>query len=891
MCGGGKRAWVPAGTACSSERIVFMITYVECPDCQASNATNARYCGSCGLPFKGDPTNQLNRGQTAPAIAVPTPSPPAGDYGSAGNLLSPDALLQGRYRITQLLGQGGMGAVYLASDTRFSSKTCVVKEMLDHFSDPEQRAQATESFHREADMLAQLKHAGIPEVYDRFTEANRHYLVMEYINGTDLEQRLIDKGGFFHEKEVIAWMIQCCDVLSYLHHQRPPIIYRDMKPANIITTNWGKVYLVDFGIARFFNPVSRGTMIGTQGYAPPEQYRGQVEPRSDLYALGATMHYLLTGRDPQNEPPFSFPPLSSLNPDVSEEVELLVLKALDPDVENRFVSADEMLGELMVLAGDSNQVIRECPHCGKKSTVTRQFCPHCKKYISKKAHVLNPRTNGSGPITDAAGMHINRLVDTSSLNPLPGKQPTSVTLALPTGKTELPVIALRPILLSIGVAALATLGLFGLWYMWPANGKEIISEGDAILTTAGTAKVFAATRYRRAQTPKEFLFAAAKYHQAYDDNPSDVESLIYWQNATVHATRAPHVKIAVAGPLTGGFQAKGLTELQGAAMAQARFNAANPNKQVLLTLANDRSSHEGAVEVAAKVINDERIVGVVGHLDSFATRAAMPFYNLRALPVISPTSTSTELTDTSPCLFRLSPGDAQQGAILANQMVQVRKLKRIAVVFPKSNQYIQGLATSFTRRASALGAQIFPMMVMPDTAWIEVGRALQGQGVQGVFLAGSHLDALKLAEAQQKLETSLPIFGGDSLYMPELVEKGGRNVEGLVCTSYYHEGVGAEEPLSFTNRFYEKFGHSANSRAALTYEALSLLMQAIDRPTSHPDEIVRRLKRLGSSGYDSVTGRAVIDTAGVARRPMYVMQVQRGRFVAINTVSLQEVTK
>lgn len=344
-----------------------------CPNCQAENDADNRFCCECGKPLKASVTASTVGGHV---------TQPAGSVGGNG-LLSPSTLLQDRYRITQLVGQGGMGAVYLANDTRFSAKVCVVKEMLDHFSDPAQRETAMQNFYREADLLANLKHNSIPEVFDRFTEANRHYIVMEYINGTDLEAR-ISEASFtpFDEKSVIGWAIQVCDVLSYLHHQKPPIIFRDMKPANLMLTDFGKIYLVDFGIARFFNPTSRGTMIGTQGYAPPEQYRGQVEPRTDIYALGATMHFMLTGRDPQNEPPFSFPPIRQLNEEITEDTEGFVLRALDPDIEKRFASADDMLVELIRLGGQGTNWVRECPHCGQSISKGRQFCPHCRNYIA-----------------------------------------------------------------------------------------------------------------------------------------------------------------------------------------------------------------------------------------------------------------------------------------------------------------------------------------------------------------------------------------------------------------------------------------------------------------------------------------------------------------------------
>ncbi len=231
--------------------------------------------------------------------------------------LTSGTVLQNRYEIERLLGGGGMGMVYLAHDHRLANRPCAVKEMVDHFIDQQQRIEANDYFAREADTLAQLKHAAIPAITDRFDDQNRHYLVMEYVEGRNLEEEIAARGGPLPEGLIIDIARQLCDVLAYLHGSTPPVVYRDMKPSNVMLTPKGRVVLVDFGIARLFKSARKGTMIGTLGFAPPEQYQGVVDPRSDIYSLGATLHYVLTGRDPEKFPPFSFPPIRDLRPEVS----------------------------------------------------------------------------------------------------------------------------------------------------------------------------------------------------------------------------------------------------------------------------------------------------------------------------------------------------------------------------------------------------------------------------------------------------------------------------------------------------------------------------------------------------------------------------------------------
>ncbi len=261
-------------------------------------------------------------------------------------LLTEGVQLQSRYKILGVIGVGGMGAVYKAQDLRFPGvlRLCAVKEMINTASDPQMRQMIVRNFEREASILATLSHPAIPQVYDYFTEGSRSYLVLEYINGKDLEAVLAETEGFLSESQIVDRAIQLCDVLSYLHNHKPrPIIFRDLKPSNIMLDNHGRIRLVDFGIAKLFQSGEKGTMIGTEGYSPPEQYRGIAEPRGDIYALGATMHHLLSKQDPRLEPPFSFHerPIHKTNPTVSKELVEVIDRALEYEINGRWGSAEE----------------------------------------------------------------------------------------------------------------------------------------------------------------------------------------------------------------------------------------------------------------------------------------------------------------------------------------------------------------------------------------------------------------------------------------------------------------------------------------------------------------------------------------------------------------------
>ena len=333
-----------------------MATSSFCSNCGAANPFQSIYCNSCGTVL-----------HSSGSLATAQPL-----------LISMDALpanhiLHERYRIVQEIGQGGFGSVYKAVDTHIAERMVAIKEMRQGGLNTQQVIEDTESFKQEAFMLARLKHPNLPSIYDYFTEANRWYVVMDFIDGETLEDYLARGGNGrapgvpLSPPEVLQIGIQLCNVLDYLHTRQPPIIFRDLKPTNIMRASGGQLFLIDFGIARIFKhgKASDTTALGSPGYAAPEQYgKAQSTPRSDIYALGVTLHELITGSDPSLSPFVFIPPVI---PGYAE-LRTLIMQMVETDPEKRPTSVQYVQQELERIATGRSLGLAE-QASGRQSTL------------------------------------------------------------------------------------------------------------------------------------------------------------------------------------------------------------------------------------------------------------------------------------------------------------------------------------------------------------------------------------------------------------------------------------------------------------------------------------------------------------------------------------------
>lgn len=327
-------------------------SFVFCGNCGAQNSNNHKFCSACGYALQV-------QGQMGTPASTPT-----------GRLPS-HTMLKQRYRILQPIGKGGMGAVYVAQDAQLGDRMVAIKEMSQSGLSPQEMQDAAANFKQEAHLLASLHHPHLPSIHDHFESAGRWYLVMSFIQGDTLEDYVSQHPNKrLPAEEVVQIGQQLCDVLDYLHTYRPPIIFRDLKPSNIMRTDTGHIYLIDFGIARLFKPgqAKDTANYGSAGYSPPEQYgHAQTTERSDIYSLGATLYEILSGYSPSRSP-FRLPALASLLPGVPTPLATLITHMLELDPGRRPASVKAVQQELKQCA--SSLAPNQVPSAPRPTVVT-----------------------------------------------------------------------------------------------------------------------------------------------------------------------------------------------------------------------------------------------------------------------------------------------------------------------------------------------------------------------------------------------------------------------------------------------------------------------------------------------------------------------------------------
>jgi len=898
---------------------------MKCPNCGTINPAGETFCTNCGAFLNNPPTNSA---PVAKNVANPVSASGItgintfGGSGNTGNsrTLTPNEKLQnGRYVIEKILGQGGMGAALLAKDTRVSNKLVVIKELISDNTDPEKRKEDVRNFEREVETVASIDHPLVPNVTDYFQEGTRAFMVQEYVAGENLEDHMERINAPMPEREALAYMSQVLDILDYLSQQTPPIVHRDIKPANIIVGAKDKrAHLVDFGIARADENKNakrkQTSALGTPGYAPPEQYQGNADARSDLYALAATIHHLVTNRDPRNYPPFAYPSARSLNPKLSPALDQVLTKALTIDVNKRYQTAaamkrdvDNILARSFNTSGDnSSYVLGTSGPIATTPSITPRPQPTPYPQQRPAAQPRQPQQAPrpiAAPPQQQAGMYANRaaqpprknnnglirnlgllllvlaiivLIFSVVSNLLRSNSTTTGTTGTTTSTT--PTAATQPFTPPASGIGVQPYG--------PNSDQIGISDGSFAFDTSragGTFKTDAANSIKN--DPQG---AASLYRQAIATDSRDAESAIYLEDQRA-VSSGKYVTFVVATMLSSDNIGVGRDNLQGAYVAQKEYDdnaKLNGGTMVRLLVASSGSKAEYADLVAQQIVqlskSNKTFIGVMGWPFSTQTADAIQTLKNAHIPMVSQSASADSLSGTSPYFFRVAPSNKVQGIQGAKYAETTLKAKKVVVFFDPSNPYSQSLANDFTQQFQKDGNQVV------KSEQYKVGQTGNFQSLLSDAL-GQHPDLIYFsgyAADVSAMVTNLPsdskttILGGDALY-----QLGGYDAQSkagfthLKFSAFFYPdtwGIIGLNNSPLKPKFFDEYtaafsgtgkgyGYDrADSDAALSYDGMLALLNGYNIAAPSGGNITLDQLRIGltKTSFQGASGQVKFDSNG-----------------------------
>ncbi|HEX8846607.1 MAG TPA: ABC transporter substrate-binding protein [Pyrinomonadaceae bacterium] len=764
-------------------------------------------------------------------------------------MLAPDSLLQNRYRIIRQLGQGGMGTVYEAIDQRLDTAVALKES---HFTEERLRKQ----FEREARLLAKLRHPAMTRVSDHFEESDGQFLVMDFIPGTDLWEMLQHRDSPFPTAEVLKWADQLLDALDYLHTQEPPIIHRDIKPQNLKLTGRGQVILLDFGLAKGFGGnlsrlTSTGSIFGyTPNYAPLEQIQGTgTSPRSDLYSLSATLYHLLTNIPPPDaltratasvsEEPDPLRPANELSSQVTPALAAVLKRAMALNPNQRPASSAEMRQALLEANNLPAQMEqREAATVLLPPTIASP--PPTEKAQEQQGPVNLPptvasvETQKSRPSPQTLPSPPIQTTPASAITPLttPFAQPPSRSSRLPW------IIASLVGLLIVGVIAFIAL--------------RNSSDSDSSAT----------------------------------NNSSKGDSVAGGSVNPVVQSSGP-ILVGVFTDLSGPTSSLGQSTINGIRTAADEVNAAGGinGRQIELAIEDNQGESAKAATDVAKLINQDRVIALLGDVASTNTLAAAPTAQAAHVPLISPASTNPKVAQIGDYIFRASFVDPFQGEAMAKFAVNTLKARRAAILLDINSDYSKGLRDSFKQSFTKLGGSFVAEQsyMGRDSDFSAQLNSIRSSNPDVIYLPGFYHNVGLIAKQARQLGINVPILGGDGWDSPQLWDIGGDALNGSFITNHYAVDDPSPAVQKFVTAYKARYSSSPDAIAALAYDAMMLLADALRRAgtTGGPklrDAIAQ------TKNFNGVTGSITINAERNAVKPVAILELRNRQFVYKETI-------
>lgn len=738
-------------------------------------------------------------------------------------LLNSGDVLRSRYRVLHSLGHGGFSRTYLAEDINRFNEHCVLKEFAPQLKGTFALEKAQELFEREAGVLYRLKHPQIPQFRQLFRYKQQDdghlFLVQDYVEGTTyhalLNQRL-EIDNKFSEAEVKQLLTQVLPILEYIHSMG--VIHRDISPDNLILRSYDELpVLIDFGCIKEVEIKTQsqiraiipdasisliGTALGKTGYSPPEQAeRGIVYAHSDLYALAATIVVLLTGKEPQQ----------SINLDgyrwhwgqdvsLSPKLEWILNTMLAPNPSDRFGSAAEVSKTLQ----DIDAIDVASP--SESTTEVDRDEPKSQKKVILASHLL-AKSLFFVPFTAVlllAGYLCLKVVNLEAI------QPSFLNNQSLRANTQ---------------------------------RQDRFSQGEKILIPQKTtpAKEMGVAALARGN----YRDAAYLFETSLKTEANDPEALIYLNNARIGQNKSHSIAVSI--PI--GSDVNAAQEiLRGVAQGQDRINQRGGinNLPLKVHIIDDDNDPEIAKQVAQSLAEDKSILGVVGHYASDVTLATAPIYEANKLVAISPISTSVELTDRSPYIFRTVPSDYLAARGLAQYMLEKLQQRKVAIFYNSQSNYSESLKSEFRASVYLGGGEVVDTFDLADPNFDASDRWKQAvdNGAEAIMLAANTGTLDKALQVVRVNRQRLSLLGGDDVYTPKTLQIAGETAEDLVLAIPWHSRSNPDSNFASVAR--QLWGGEVNWRSAMAYDATQALITAIalsDRPTrlrvrenlSHPD--------------------------------------------------------
>jgi len=704
--------------------------------------------------------------------------------------LNPGDVIGGQYKIIDELGHGGFSKTYLAEDKNNPSLQVVVKEIIPLSSDLAILQEAERRFNTETQVVKRLgRHSQIPELFNSCSKQGKFYLIQEFIKGNTLSQELTI-GKRLKEDEVISLLQDILEILKFVHQEQ--VIHRDIKPSNIIRRlRDGKLVLIDFGAVKEISTLGESAglvnptvSIGTPGYMPPEQANRQPKFSSDIYAVGMVGIQALTGLDPssqiQKDPDgeIIWHPWAQVSPELANILDKMVRYHFH----DRYQSASEALQALRALTPLNSP------------PPPRQF-------------VFSPPTQSRSQVRSLSsktilwlGLAVATLVAAIVFNfsrlptpPSPIKSPQTIA----PGENHL------------------------------SEGKKILIPGSILSEKQNGVKAFADGKYRE---------AISLFEQARKKEPRDPETLIYLNNARIVAQNLPAYTIAVVAPLnssTNDVNESGEELLRGVAQVQDEVNQGQKinGKSLKVAIADDADKEDQGTEIANVLTATAKseILAVVGHLSSSVTLKTAPVYEKEKLVLVSPTSTSEDISKSGDFIFRTVSSDRVTTQSLSSHLLNRAPQQTVAVFYNPGNRYSQSLREQFQTNFTSGGGNIldeeFDLSNPLFNPAIAVDKA-QKLGARGLVLfpnTSTRNQAIKVIKANRD---GYCMVGGDTVYNSQTLKEAGKEVvDRLVVATFWHrlKSPNPQFPTDAENLWQA----GVSPRTALAYDATRAVIEAL----------------------------------------------------------------